>query len=65
MARPRKQAGDLFYDEFTAMSYDEQKIALRILSELHRQAERIEKRAVEEDRNRAASQLHSVNQENT
>ena len=44
MARPRKQAGELFFDEFAGMPLSEQKVALRILTELHRQSERIERR---------------------
>jgi hypothetical protein len=38
MARPKRQADELFYDQFYAMDLAEQSIALRIMTEHHRLA---------------------------
>ncbi len=40
MGRPRKGSSETFFDQFEDMPTDEQVIALRIMSELHRQKRR-------------------------
>lgn len=49
MGRPKRQAGELFYDQFSLFPLDEQAVALRILTELHRQAQRAARRKEQPD----------------